>query len=91
MTARRKTVELQPEDDAYVARKVELGAYRSAEEAVSAGIQALREREERLEQMIREEVLPAHDRLLANPESGRTPEQVMARIRDHHRRLTGGR
>lgn len=91
MTARLKTVELQPEDDAYVARNVELGAYRNAEEAVSAGIQALREREERLERMIREEVLPAHDRLLAHPESGRTPEQVMSRIRDHHSCLTGGR
>jgi putative addiction module CopG family antidote len=91
MTARRNTVELQPEDDAYVARKVELGAFRSAEEAVSAGIQALREREERLERLIREEVLPAHDRLLAHPETGRTSDQVMSGIRENHRRLTGGR
>lgn len=91
MTARRKTVELQPEDDAFVERKLAKGEYRSADEVVSAALQAMRQREAGFERMLREEVLPVHDRLLAHPETGRTPEQVMDRIRDHHQRRSGGK
>lgn len=91
MTARRKTIELQPEDDAFVERKIALGEYNSADEVVSAGIRALRDREESFERMVRKEVLPVLDHLLAHPETARTSEQVMARIREHHQRRTGGR
>lgn len=90
MTARRKTVELLPEDDAFVARKVDLGEYETADEVVSAALQAMREREQAFERMVRKEVLPALDHLLAHPETARTPDQVMARIREHHARRSSG-
>lgn len=91
MTARRKTIELRPEDQAFVARMVDRGEYGSADEVVSAALQAMKERNEDFERMVRKEVLPALDHLLARPETARTSEQVMARIREHHQRRTGGR
>jgi antitoxin ParD1/3/4 len=84
MTSRRKTIELQPEDDAFVTRKVDLGEYRSADEVVSAGIQALREREENLDRLLVEEALPALNRLREDPSRGRTIDEVFGRLRSRH-------
>ncbi len=84
MTSRPKTIELQPEDDAFVMRKVDLGEYRSADEVVSAGIQALREREESFERMVRKEVLPVLDNLLAHPETALSADEVFGKIRARH-------
>ena len=89
--SRKAPVQLHPDDEAYVALKVETGQYENVDAVVQAAIQALKERDEAFEEMLRREALPALDRLLANPASGRTSEQVMARIRAHHDRLTGGK
>lgn len=84
MTARRKTIELQPEDDAFVTRKIDLGEYGSADEVVSAGIRALREREEDFERRLVEEALPALNRLREDPSRGRTIDEVFDRLRSRH-------
>lgn len=84
MTARRQTVELLPEDDAFVARKIDLGEYETAEEVVSAGIQALRDQEDSFERRLREEALPALERLLEDPSRGRTIDEVFGRLRSRH-------
>lgn len=91
MTARRKTVELLPEDDAFVTRKVALGEYRSADEVVSAAIQALREREKDFDRLLIEEAVPVLEGLLANPASARPVDEVFDRLRRRHEaRLRNG-
>ncbi len=84
MTARRKTIELQPEDDAFVARMVDRGEYRSADEVVSAALQAMKERDEDFERMVRKEVLPVLDHLLAHPETALSADEVFGKIRARH-------
>ena len=86
----KHALKLDPADEAFVSDKVESGEYETAADVVSAGLQALRERDGGLTQEQIRQALEAHDHVLAHPETARSSEQVMARIREHHRRITGG-
>jgi putative addiction module CopG family antidote len=80
-----------PEDQAdYIDRLVNAGTYASASEAVSAGIEALREREEETE-WLREQVGPAYDAVTADPSTAIPASEVFAEIRRlHEERLKRG-
>ena len=57
--SRKAPVQLHPDDEAYVALKVETGQYENVDAVVQAAIQALKERDEAFEEMLRREALPA--------------------------------
>ena len=84
MVARRKTVELRPEDDAFVERKVAEGQYSNADEVISAAIRILREQEEDFDRLLVKEVLPVHDRLMTDPSLTRPLDEVFNRLRRRH-------
>jgi len=89
MNARSQTVKLLAEDEAFVTDKVESGEYDTAADVVSAGLQALRERDEAFDKRLREEVLPVLDHMLAHPETAIPIDDAFARIRARHERLSG--
>ena len=60
----------------FVRSKVASGAYASESDLVNQGLMALKEESEERERWEREVLLPAHDRLMANPSSAIPIEQV---------------
>jgi Arc/MetJ-type ribon-helix-helix transcriptional regulator len=64
-----------------VQRKVRSGAYIDAGEMIQDGIQVLLDRDEALEQWLREEVVPSIEECKADPGSTIPADQIMDRIR----------
>ena len=64
-----------------VEEKVKSGAYASVSEVMRDGVQALLERDEKVEQWLRDEVVPGHAEYLADPSKGVPADQIMNRIR----------
>lgn len=56
--------------------KVAAGNYASESELIAAALDALDDRERSLEDWLHNEVIPAYDACMANPESGIPAEQV---------------
>ena len=77
-------VNLTPELESLVRRKVASGMYTSASEVVRAGLRALQERDQAVERWLREEVVPAHDAMTADPARGLPAQAVFDDIRAHH-------
>lgn len=82
--ADRVTVDLRDEDASFVDELVTSGDYASPEDAVSAGLEALRERKAAFNRWLEAEVIPAYDRVKADPSSVLTPEQVRLNLLAHH-------
>lgn len=78
---RRTSVDLSAEDVVFVEQKVASGSFQSASDVVHAGLTALREREQGLDDWIRAEVVPAYDRLKADPSRAAPIEEGFARLR----------
>ena len=74
MTAMRKlTIEI-PEDLAlFVDAQVAAGHYASADEVLAEGLAGLAEDDAELEAWIEREVIPVHDRVVADPENQTIP------------------
>jgi len=84
----KRSVEIPDEDADFVDGLVSSGRYASAEEVVSAGISALRERNGDFDDWLREVALPTAEEMTAHPERGLPAEQVFSDIRrEHERRL----
>lgn len=81
MPGHERTVTLPPDLADYVEARVSSGAYASAEEVLRAGLEALQERDETLDDWIIREVLPVHDRMLQDPSREIPLETVTARLR----------
>jgi putative addiction module CopG family antidote len=60
----------------FIRGKVRSGEYASESDVIHEGLKALKEESEERERWEREVLLPAHDRLMANPSSAIPIEQV---------------
>jgi len=86
MSTHRVTLELPAASYRNLRRMVESGEYASESEAVADVLLDLglgpapKAGDEVFDRWMREEVLPADDELMANPESGLSPEQLNASL-----------
>ena len=89
----KRTISLPPAQADYIDSLVETGTYASASEVVRAGLRALQERDAVVERWLRDEVIPVHDAMQADPGRGIPADQVKAALRAHHadRLKKGGR
>lgn len=71
----KRTISLPSEHSNYIDKQVASGKYASASEVVRAGLRALQERDEVIEEWILREVVPAYENIMAYPETG-IPLQV---------------
>lgn len=63
-----------------VRAKVASGEYASESEVIHESLCALSDREQSLEDWLRNEVMPAYDAYRADPSQGMTPDEVRASI-----------
>jgi antitoxin ParD1/3/4 len=64
-----------------VRQRVESGDYASESEVVRDGLRSLFAKDEAVERWLREEVADAYDAMQADPQRGRSLEEVRARLR----------
>ena len=83
-SAKEKTFTLSAAEVEQIDSLVKSGAYPSADEVISAALQALDERDATVEQWIREEVAPVYDAYHADPSRGIPAEEVFNNLRAHH-------
>ena len=69
--------------------KVRSGEYASESEVIRDGIRALLARDRAVESWLHSQVGPAYDALKADPTRALTVDQVRARLRDEHARVSG--
>ena len=86
----KRTVALSGEYAVFIDKMVAGGAYASADEVVCAGLSALRERDSAIEHWLHEEVAPAYDRFMENPQRTRPVQAVFDDLRTRHKKATGG-
>jgi antitoxin ParD1/3/4 len=60
----------------FIRSKVQSGAYASEADVIREGLEALRQEAEERERWERKVLMPAHDRLMANPSSAIPLEQI---------------
>lgn len=82
--AAKRTITLPAEQAEYVDALVAAGAYASASEVISAGLDALQDRELDMDRWLREEVLPVYDAMKADPERGVSADAVLEAIDVRH-------
>lgn len=79
-TTRQMSVTLPHEMANMVRAKVTSGEYASESEVIRDGLRALAARDRAVESWLRDQVVPAYDRLHADPESVLTIDAVRARL-----------
>lgn len=80
----KRAFDLPPEQSDYIDRLVRSGTYASANDVISAGLNALQTQQESLERWLREDVAPVYDAMQENPDLAIPAETVFARLRAHH-------
>lgn len=90
MSATTITVTVSPEAARALDDLVAGGGYASASDAVEAGLRALRERDAALERWLREEVVPAHDAVVADPGRALSADAVRGALAAQHAARSGG-
>lgn len=83
-TIRKRTFSLPEDEASYIDSLVAAGTYATSSDVVSAGLEALQDRNATIEEWLREEVLPVVDAMKADPSRGIPLELVMERLRQHH-------
>ncbi|MGH2341424.1 ribbon-helix-helix domain-containing protein [Segnochrobactraceae bacterium EtOH-i3] len=86
-----RPVHLSAAQTAYIEDKIASGAYASASEVVTAGLEALQDRDAAFEHWLREEVAAEYDAMIAHPDGAIPAEDVFADLRARHeaRRKSG--
>ena len=79
-TTRQMSVTLPHEMASMVRAKVTSGEYASESEVIRDGLRALAARDRAVESWLRDRVVPAYDRLHADPDSVLTVDAVRARL-----------
>ncbi|MEP7331828.1 MAG: type II toxin-antitoxin system ParD family antitoxin [Terracoccus sp.] len=79
-TTRQMSVTLPHEMANMVRAKVTSGEYASESEVIRDGLRALAARDRAVESWLRDQVVPAYDRLHADPDSVLTVDAVRARL-----------
>ena len=64
--------------EAFIRAQIKKGRYASVSEAVRSALDALAERDEAVERWLREEVAPAYDAFLADPDSAVPLDEAFA-------------
>jgi putative addiction module CopG family antidote len=91
----KRSFDLSAEQAAFIDRKVASGEFSSANALIEEGIRTLQEREAfddelpemdeaTLERLIRDEVMPVYEQLMADPSSAIPAEEVFDRLRKRH-------
>ena len=84
--AEKRTFSLPTEQTDYIDKLVSRGAFASGSEVVRAGLRALQERDNAVEQWLREEVVPVAMATLADPGRAIPADDVFDEIRALHAR-----
>jgi len=71
-----------------VRSKVSSGEYASESEVIRDGLRALLARDRAVEDWLRQEVVPAYDRMKADPSRGRSAAEVRAALAAEHEQAT---
>lgn len=79
-TTRQMSVTLPHEMADMVRAKVASGEYASESEVIREGLRALGARDRAVDAWLRSQVAPAYDRLLADPASALSADEVRARL-----------
>jgi antitoxin ParD1/3/4 len=80
----KRTFSLPSEQAKFIDSLVDSGIYATASEVVRAGLRALQERDAAMERWLRDEVLPVHDAMQADPGRGIAADDVRSRLRAAH-------
>ena len=84
-------VDLSDDQAAYIEHLVHSGRYESSSAVIQAGLQALQERDEATDNILRQEVVPVLQAMQADPERGIPAKRVFDEIRTlHSQRLDTG-
>jgi putative addiction module CopG family antidote len=87
-TTRQMSVTLPTEMARLVKEKVSSGEYASESEVIRDGLRALAERDRAVEAWLRNEVAPAYDAMLADPERAQPIAELRTRLEERHRRTS---
>lgn len=90
-SVQKRTISLPSDQAAFIDSKVKSGDYASASEVVRAGLRALRDRDEAVEQWLRDTVAASYDAMKADPERGVPVDAAFDAIRDRHAARTKDR
>lgn len=82
--AGRRTITLPPDQAEYVDALVAAGAYASASEVISAGLEALQSRQLDMERWLRDDVIPVYDAMETDPGRGVSADAVLEAIDARH-------
>ncbi len=83
-TVAEHTVIVSAEQATFIDAQVAQGAYASASDVVSAGLEVLREHEAEIEHWLRTEVAATCDEMKADPSQALSHEEVWASIHELH-------
>jgi antitoxin ParD1/3/4 len=83
-TTEKRTFSLTAEQARFIDGLVASGTYATASEVVRAGLRALQERDAAVERWLREEVVPVHDAMQAQPGRAIPVDDVAAALRALH-------
>ena len=78
------TFSLSPEEANYIDALVASGAYGSSSEVIRAGLNASRERDAKIEDWLRDEVVPIYDAMRSDPRRALSFGEVAAVIDARH-------
>lgn len=76
----KRTFSITTQQAEFIDRKVAEGVYASGSEIIREGLRAIKNREDRLERWIAEEIIPAYDAWKANPDDVRDIDDVLVEI-----------
>lgn len=86
----KRTVELTPEQDAFIEAKIASGEYADAGDVLKEGLKALQEEQTALERLLRTEAVEAYDRLQADPSRGIPLDEAFEDVLARHAERTRG-
>lgn len=80
-TTQQMSITLPNEMASLIKAKVSAGEYATESEVIREGLRTLIARDNAIENWLNKQVADAYDALKANPENGRSPEQVRERLK----------